>query len=83
MLTHKIKLPDGTEIEFFATDEAVFQEKFGELNPLQPMQSIAGFKRYQRLQQQFVEQFTATKHKAKKSSKQARKRQKQARRKQR
>ncbi len=33
MLSHKIRLPDGTEIEFFASDEALFKEKFGNLLP--------------------------------------------------
>ncbi|OOH88709.1 hypothetical protein BMT54_08380 [Pasteurellaceae bacterium 15-036681] len=29
MITHKVTLPDGTEIEFFATDPQTFSQAFG------------------------------------------------------
>lgn len=83
MLTHRIKLPDGTEIEFFASDEALFQEKFGDLEHIDEMQNVDEFRRFKHLFKMAESESRATKHKAPKSVKQARKSQKQARRKQR
>ncbi|TCT13730.1 hypothetical protein EDC51_11117 [Bibersteinia trehalosi] len=71
MLTHRITLPDGTEIEFFAeTDKETFAEIQQELNGLH-IPTYA----------EFIAQHR--RKRANKSVKLARKRQKQARRKQR
>ncbi|MDD0823104.1 hypothetical protein PTQ27_01270 [Mannheimia sp. AT1] len=71
MLTHRIKLPDGTEIEFFAdTDPETFSEIQQEMENLH-IPTYAEFIAQQR------------RKKANKAIKQARKRQKLARRKQR
>lgn len=83
MITHRIKLPDGTEIEFFASDEALFQEKFGNFEHINEMQNADEFRRFKCLFKMAESESRATKHKAPKAIKQARKRQKQARRKQR
>ena len=73
MLTHRIRLPDGTEIEFFASDDATFQEQFGNFGPFEQMQSFANFQRYQQAHRR--------KHRASKTTTQAKKRQRLARRK--
>lgn len=83
MITHRITLPDGTEIEFFASDEALFQEKFGNFEHFKEMQNADEFRRFKHLLKMAEDENRATKHKAPKSVKQARKRQKQARKKQR
>ncbi|VTU07409.1 Uncharacterised protein [Actinobacillus indolicus] len=46
MITHRITLPDGTEIEFFASDEALFQEKFGNFEHFKEMQNTDEFRRF-------------------------------------
>ncbi|WP_209026257.1 hypothetical protein [Mannheimia haemolytica] len=68
MLTHRIKLPDGTEIEFFAeTDQETFAEIQKELDDLK-LPTFAEFIAQER-----------KKHKAKQAVKKARKNAKLAR----
>lgn len=76
-LTHRITLPDGTAIEFFASDDATFQENFGNFEEFRKMPTIQDLT-------QFLPKFYKyghTSRKAKIKAKKARKQQRKARRK--